>query len=122
MVYGYAMNSAYRTSRTPSGATVVMATGRVTFHTAEVLRQQLLSLIAAGDTHLVVDLSGVDAMDSSGVGALISGLKAARRAGGDLRLVAPSAPIAAMFAMMHLDNVLVTCESAEEAFRRSDCS
>jgi anti-anti-sigma factor len=58
-----------------------MATGRVTFHTAEVLRQQLLSLIAAGDIHLVVDLSGVDAMDSSGVGALISGLKAARRAG-----------------------------------------
>jgi anti-anti-sigma factor len=116
------MNSAYHTSLKPSGATVLMATGRVTFHSADVLRQQLLDLIAAGDTHLVVDLSGVDAMDSSGVGALISGLKAARRAGGDLRLVAPSAPIAAMFTMMHLDNVLVTCESAEEAFRRSDCS
>jgi anti-anti-sigma factor len=76
----------------------------------------LLSLIAAGDTHLVVDLSGVDAMDSTGVGALISGVKAARRAGGDLRLVAPSVPIAAMFTMMHLDSVLVACESAEEAF------
>lgn len=116
------MHSAYRTSRTPSGATVVMATGRVTFHTAEVLRQQLLGLIAGGDIHLVVDLSGVDAMDSSGVGALISGLKAARRPGGDLRLVAPSVPIAAMFKMMHLDSVLVTCESAEEAFRHSGCS
>ena len=122
LFYDHAMNSAYRTSRTPSGATVLMATGRVTFHTANVLRQQLAGLIEAGDNHLVVDLSGVEAMDSSGVGALISGLKAARSVGGDLRLVAPSVPIAEIFRMMHLDKVLVTCESAEEAFGHPACS
>ncbi len=48
---------------------------------ARMLREELHALIENGDTRLVVDLSGVEFIDSSGLGALISGLKAARKAG-----------------------------------------
>lgn len=42
-----------------------------------------------GRKQIVVDLAGTEFMDSTGLGALISGLKLARLAGGDLRIAAP---------------------------------
>jgi anti-anti-sigma factor len=99
-----------------SGATVVLATGRLNFPGVENLRQQLLSLVEGGAVRLAIDLSGVQAIDSAGVGALISGLKAARVAGGDLRLVAPSTVVANVLDVMNLNTILTTHATAEEAF------
>ena len=76
-------------------------------------------LIAAGATRFVVDLSGVTSMDSSGVGALIFGLKSTRSARGDLRLAAPTESVGGVLGMMNLTELLVTCESTEDAFPAS---
>lgn len=108
--------SPYRTELTPSGATAVIATGSLTFPDVHVLRQQLLTLVAGGATHLVVDLAKVSTIDSSGVGALVSGLKAARARGGDLRLAAPCSAIADILSIMRLDKVLVASDSVQSAF------
>lgn len=105
-----------RTRLTSSGATVVVATGRLDFHAAEDLRRQLHGCFEAGVTRMVIDLSGVTSIDSSGVGALIYGLKSARSAGGDLRLAAPTKSVAGILGMMNLTEVLVACESSEVAF------
>jgi anti-anti-sigma factor len=110
------MTSPYRTKLTSSGATVVIATGRLNFPDVDGLRQQLGSLVASGANRVVVDLSGVQAIDSSGIGALISGLKAARHVGGDLRLTAPTIPVASVLETMNLDTILTTHASAEDAF------
>jgi anti-anti-sigma factor len=110
------MTSPYRTKLTSSGATVLIATGRLNFPDVDSLRQQLGSLVASGASRVVVDLSGVEAIDSSGIGALISGLKAARHVGGDLRLAAPTIPVASVLETMNLDKILTTHASAEDAF------
>ena len=110
------MDPAYGTSLTPSGATAVAATGRLDFYAATDLRRQLQGLIEAGANRVVVDLSGVTSIDSSGVGALIAGLKWARSAGGDLRLAAPPASVAGILGMMNLATVLVAYGSTEDAF------
>ncbi len=110
------MTSPYRTKLTSSGATIVIATGRLNFPDVDGLRQQLGGLVASGASRVVVDLSGVEAIDSSGIGALISGLKAARQVGGDLRLAAPTIPVASVLEMMNLDQILTTHASAEDAF------
>lgn len=68
----------YATRVAPSGATVVLATGRLNLTVAGSLRGQLSELISAGHVKLLVDLSHADAVDSSGIGALIASLKAAR--------------------------------------------
>ena len=109
------MTSSY-TGPTSSGATVLTATGRLDFHTAEQFREQLLRIIGSGAVRVVVDLSGVESVDSSGVGALISGFKAARSDGGDLRLAGPNSAVAAVLEMLNLDKVLIASESPEDAF------
>ena len=44
---------------------------------------------AAGSNRVVVDLAETQFLDSSGLGALIAGLKTTRQAGGDLRIARP---------------------------------
>jgi anti-sigma B factor antagonist len=106
----------YPTQVTASGVTLLRATGRLNFPEVDRLRQQFASLVDSGAVRMAVDLSGVEAIDSAGVGVLISGLKAARSAGGDLRLVAPSMVVVKVLEMMNLDKLLTMHSSPEEAF------
>lgn len=64
----------------------------------------------------MVDLSAVPATDSSGLGALIDGLKAARQAGGDLRLAAVNQHLRSALELTNLDRVLKSFDTAEQAF------
>ena len=59
--------------------------------------------------------TAVESIDSSGLGSLISGLKAARGAGGDLRISAPNAQVVAVLELTNLNRVLKPRESAETA-------
>lgn len=73
--------SQYPTRVTESGVSVVRPDGRLNMVAAPALRRQLHELVDAGNTRVVVDLSATEFIDSSGLGALISGLKVARQAG-----------------------------------------
>jgi len=53
----------------------------------EVLHDVLDRLLAEGQSKILLNLSHVDRMDSSGIGELVSGWKQARRQGLSLRLV-----------------------------------
>ena len=64
---------------------VVTATGEVDAHTAHALRDVLVRVIAAGGIHLVVDLSAVTFIDSSGLGVLVGRLKDVRARGSTWR-------------------------------------
>lgn len=63
--------------------------GRLDALSAPDLRQRIASLDAEGIDEILVDLSDIDFVDSAGLAALISGMKAARLSGGDLELVRP---------------------------------
>lgn len=106
----------YPVSTTPSGVIVVHPEGRLNMPVAPKLRQQLHDLINDGNTRLVVDLAAVESVDSAVLGALISGLKAAKNAGGDLRIVAPSQQVATVLELTHLKHVLPAYPSVGDAF------
>jgi anti-sigma B factor antagonist len=61
------------------------------------------------------DLGAVPFVDSSGLGALIGGLKAARLAGGDLRLARPAEQAAMILELTNLSRVLRAHATVEEA-------
>ena len=98
-----------------SGAVVIRPTGQINLVSAPTLRRDLHDLVTAGGNLWVVDLSGVDFIDSSGLGALISGLKAAREAGGDLRIAAPNAQVMKVLELTNLTRVLSPYESVDAA-------
>ncbi len=66
---------------------VLRVSGEVDAYTAPMLREQIRELTAKGAVHLIADLSQVGFLDSTGLGALIGGLKRLREAGGSLTLV-----------------------------------
>jgi anti-anti-sigma factor len=83
---------------------------------APAMREQLHKLVESGSTKIVIDLSATDFIDSSGLGALISGLKVARQAGGDLRIAAPSTQVESVLSLTNLNRVLRSHPSADSAF------
>ncbi len=107
------------TSTAKSGAIVLLPKGRLEMMAASDLRKQLHALIQGGSLRLVIDLSRTDSIDSSGLGALISGLKAARHAGGDLRIAAPNKQVAAVLDLTNLNRILIPHETADVAFDES---
>ena len=99
----------------PGGIGVVRPAGRLDLLTATEVRQSVAQAIAAGNRRLILDLAEVAFMDSSGLAVLISGLKAARLAGGDLRIARPTDQVRFLFDLTGLDRVMRLYPTVEEA-------
>jgi anti-sigma B factor antagonist len=94
---------------------VVRPQGRLTMVHAADLRAVVTEVIADGRNRIVVDLGDCEFMDSSGLGAVVGGLKAARQAGGDLRIAALQPQVMTVLQLTNLDRVLRPYGSVGEA-------
>ena len=103
--------------RAAEGGVVLAPSGRLTVVTAPQLREAVANQLVSGQKLIVVDLSGIDFVDSSGLGALVSCLKSARQSGGDLRLVAPTEQVSMVLKMTNLDRILQPRASVDDALR-----
>jgi anti-sigma B factor antagonist len=74
-----------------------------------------LAAVAASQPEMIVDLSCLDFIDSSGVAALARGRKLARHAGGDLLLAAPRQQVLRVLALTRLIDVFSVHASVDEA-------
>lgn len=98
------------------GTHVVLAPeGKFNLVAAPPLKARIDDLVAEGKARLVVDLRAVDFIDSSGLGALIGGLKSARQQGGDLRIAAAGDQVRAVLKLTNLDRILSPYATVEEA-------
>jgi len=95
---------------------VVSPEGRLTASGAPRIKQAIKKLIDEGHARIVVDLAQTEFIDSSGLGALIGGLKAARLAEGDLRLAAASDSVKSVLKLTSLDRVLRDYPTVDSAF------
>jgi len=72
---------------------VVLLVGEVDIFTTGDLRERLGELIAQHHTDIVVDLTGVTFIDSTGLGVLVGALRSVRSRGGRVQLVTSSPSI-----------------------------
>lgn len=100
---------------TLGGWTVVTIHGELDVASAPTLRERLIGMVSEGSTHMVLDLEGLDFLDSTGLGAIISALKRARTNGGDVRLVCTQTRIRRLFEITGLDKAFPLHASLEEA-------
>ena len=101
---------------TTQGIGVVTPKGRLNMVSARRLKELLSELVSGGTSRIVVDMAETTFLDSSGLGALIAGLKSARQAGGDLRIARPTPSVQTVFQLTNLDKVLRARETVEGAF------
>jgi anti-sigma B factor antagonist len=101
--------------REVAGHSVLEVGGEVDVYTAPVLRERLAQLIDGGARSVVVDLSRVDFLDSTGLGVLVGALKRLRAAGGGLSLVCTKEPLLKIFRITALDQVFTVHDSVEAA-------
>jgi anti-sigma B factor antagonist len=94
---------------------VITLGGRLDLLAATELKTRLHKIIGDGWTRLVVDLDACPFIDSSGLGALIGGLKAARVAGGDFRIARPADQVRYILQVSTLDRVLTPYSTVDEA-------
>lgn len=94
---------------------VLSYSGRLTLFEAPALEGAVAEAIDDSRSHIVVDLSETSFIDSSGLGALIAGLKKSRHAGGDLRISGARAEVLAVLRMTNVDRLLPNHSSAADA-------
>ena len=82
---------------------------------ATTLNSKLHELIEAGKKNVVVDLGGVQFMNSSGLGQLIAGVRAMKNAGGNLKIANTSAKISALIKITKLTSIFETYDSVQKA-------
>ncbi|HZD66261.1 MAG TPA: STAS domain-containing protein [Acidimicrobiales bacterium] len=97
------------------GYTVLAVQGEVDVYTAPRLRERLVELVSQGARRIVVDLEGVEFLDSTGLGVLVGGLKRLRSHDGDLTLVCTQPRILKVFEITGLTKVFSIHDSLEQA-------
>ena len=95
--------------------TVLAVRGEVDVYTAPRLRERLIELVSQGSHQVVVDLEGVDFLDSTGLGVLVGGLKRLRSHDGDMILVCTQPRILKVFEITGLTKVFSIHDSVESA-------
>lgn len=103
--------------RTEGDHTALQVAGEVDVYTAPKLREKLIELLADGHHRLIVDLSDVEFLDSTGLGVLVGGLKRVRYHDGSLALVCGEERILKVFRITGLTKVFPIYDTLEDALQ-----
>ena len=95
--------------------TVLDIRGDLDVYSSPTLRHLILDCINRGDSKMIVDLERVDFLDSAGVAVMVSGLKLASDWDATLVFVQPGGQVRRMLKLTHLDKVLHTFTTVEDA-------
>ncbi len=102
-------------STTEGGVPVVAVSGEVDVYSAPALKERFAELVRSGASTLVVDLTDVAFLDSTGLGALVEARALTGDAGGTLPIVCTQERILKLFTITGLDSVFVIHPTVDDA-------
>jgi anti-sigma B factor antagonist len=93
-------------SRQTGDVTVIDISGKITLGEGNLaLRQLIGDLVEKGNHNVLLNLGGVDYIDSAGIGELVRSLTTLRKHGGQLKLLNPTKKVSDMLQMTSLNSV-----------------
>jgi len=101
--------------RNHQSAAVIEVRGEVDLYTSPQMREAIVGTASARTPTVVVDLSSVEYMDSSGVATLVEGLQLSRGYGGAFRLAGLGGAVREVFKFAKLEKVFEIYEDANLA-------
>jgi anti-sigma B factor antagonist len=93
---------------------VITVSGEVDLATSPELDTAIIDAIESGAASVVIDLTDVSFMDSSGLGVIVRGLKRCREADKDLDLVITNERVLKVFGITGLDQVIPIHDAIED--------
>jgi anti-sigma B factor antagonist len=100
-------------SRAEGDRVIVALSGEIDLYTAPRLQSQLAAALNTEHAvRLVVDMSGVDFCDSTGMNVLLGAQRMARERGGDLELSAPRPAVLKILQVTGLETVFTVVEGS----------
>ncbi|HTZ43774.1 MAG TPA: STAS domain-containing protein [Jatrophihabitans sp.] len=98
---------------------IVEVRGEVDVHSAPQLRDRLVEVIDAGRPSVIVDLSALQFIDSTGLGALVASLNHAKQADARFQLVCRTDRLLKVFRITGLHEVFEIHPTVEQAIAAS---
>ena len=92
----------------------IQVSGQVDLYTSPNLRKAILDNVDKSNSRIIIDLSQVEYMDSSGVATLVEGLRSAMKQKKSFKLLSPSAPVRKVLNLSRLETVFSIVESEDE--------
>jgi anti-sigma B factor antagonist len=96
---------------------ILSATGEVHVSTAPELAEQLNAALTAGRSRIVLDFTGVEFIDSTGLSVLLNALRRLGRIDGALSLVCTNPTVLRLFEITRLDATFDIVATRDEALR-----
>jgi len=103
------------TPETKNGYLILHLEGELDTYNCGQLRSALVEHVEQGHNRIIVDMSAVEYIDSTGLGSLVGGLKRVSEHGGLMRIVCDNPQIVKVFEITGLDKVFAIFKTQEEA-------
>ncbi|HVF10303.1 MAG TPA: STAS domain-containing protein, partial [Abditibacteriaceae bacterium] len=104
-------------TRVVGSVTILEVSGEIELSNAAQLREALMRACHDEQPGLVVDMSGVAFIDSTGIGVLVGALKRARECNGAFVLACPQRRVRRVFEITGLLSVFALSATVEDALR-----
>jgi anti-sigma B factor antagonist len=104
------------TTRTADNVEIISLQGKITIGAGDTqLREVITNAVNAGKTNILLDLSGVTTIDSSGIGELVGSYTTVTNRGGKLKLLHLPAKLNELLHVTQLITVFEVYEDEREA-------
>ena len=104
------------TTRTVDNVEIITLQGKITIGSGDTqLREVISNAINAGKTNVLLDLSGVTTIDSSGIGELVGSYTSVSNRGGKLKLLHLPAKLNELLHVTQLITVFEVYDNEQEA-------
>ena len=83
----------------------------------EEIKDEISRLSETSNSKIIVDLNGIEYIDSSGFSCFLSAMRTVRNNYGVLKFANPDPKVMELFVMLHLDTVFQICDNLDECIR-----
>jgi anti-sigma B factor antagonist len=97
---------------------VIAVSGEIHVSTVPEFARRLNHAISLGKTHVILDMAGVEFIDSTGLSVLLNGLRRVRRAHGRLVLACENPTVLRLFEITRLDDTFEIVPNRTLALQR----